>query len=68
MRRSAAAFVALMAGLGYDRYGAQGGDWGSMVTRHIADLDPEHVTAVHVNMMVTTPPGAPDDLARPQRP
>ncbi len=62
VRRTAAAFVELMAGLGYDRYGAQGGDWGSMVTRHIADLDPEHVVGVHLNMIVATPPGEPDDL------
>ena len=63
VRRTAGAFVELMAGLGYDRYGAQGGDWGSMVTRHIADLDPQHVVGVHVNMIVATPPGEPDDLA-----
>ena len=29
-----------MAGLGYDRYGAQGGDWGSMVSTQLADRRP----------------------------
>ena len=33
VRRVAQAFATLMAALGYDRYGAQGGDWGSMVSR-----------------------------------
>jgi microsomal epoxide hydrolase len=63
VRRIAGAWVELMAALGYERYGAQGGDWGSMVSRHIADLDPAHVCGVHVNMMTATPPGEPDDLA-----
>ena len=33
----------LMARLGYDRYGAQGGDWGAMVTTSIGRHDPDHV-------------------------
>jgi pimeloyl-ACP methyl ester carboxylesterase len=63
VRRTAAAWKELMADLGYARYGAQGGDWGSMVSRHLGDLDPEHVCGVHVNMITATPPGEPDDLA-----
>jgi pimeloyl-ACP methyl ester carboxylesterase len=63
VRRTASAWAELMARLGYTRYGAQGGDWGSFVTRHLADLDAEHLCGVHVNMMSATPPGAPDDLA-----
>src|SRR5438477_2106811 len=50
VRRIAQAWSVLMAGLGYDRYGAQGGDWGSFVSRHLADVDRDHVCAVHVNM------------------
>ena len=61
VRRTAAAWAELMARLGYARYGAQGGDWGSFVTRHLADLDPSHVCGVHVNMMTATPPGNADD-------
>jgi microsomal epoxide hydrolase len=63
VRRIAGAWAELMATLGYDRYGAQGGDWGSMVSRHLGDLDPAHVCGVHVNMITATPPGEADDLA-----
>jgi epoxide hydrolase len=51
--RVARAFSALMAGLGYDSYGAQGGDWGSGISRLMAAVDPEHVVGVHVNFMPT---------------
>ena len=62
VKRSAGAFAQLMARLGYDRYGAQGGDWGSFVTRHIALLDPEHVVGIHLNMIMAGP-GEGDDPA-----
>ena len=62
VRRIAEAWAVLMAGLGYDRYGAQGGDWGSMVSRHLADLDRDHVCAVHVNMWASMPTGAPGEM------
>ena len=53
----------LMARLGYDRYVAQGGDWGSMVTTHIALADPEHCAAMHTNMPIATPdPATMEDL------
>jgi pimeloyl-ACP methyl ester carboxylesterase len=47
--RIAAAWGELMAGLGYDRYGAQGGDWGSPVTTALATLHPDRVVGVHLN-------------------
>jgi pimeloyl-ACP methyl ester carboxylesterase len=50
--RIARAWAQLMALLGYDRYGAQGGDWGSMVTASLARQDPEHVVGIHLNMPV----------------
>jgi microsomal epoxide hydrolase len=62
VRRIAEAWAVLMAGLGYDRYGAQGGDWGSMVSRHLADVDRDHVCAVHVNMWASMPTGAPGEM------
>src|SRR3954470_11933227 len=37
--RIARAFMELMPRLGYDRYGAQGGDWGAQVTTMIGALD-----------------------------
>jgi len=57
VERIAAAWVELMARLGYDRYGAQGGDWGSAVTTSIGYQDPDHLAGIHLNMPVV-PPGS----------
>lgn len=48
--RIARAFAVLMTRLGYDRYGAQGGDWGAQVATRLGALDPEHCVAIHLNM------------------
>ncbi len=53
--RIARAWMALMPRLGYDRYGAQGGDWGAMVTASIGRQDPGHVAGIHLNMPVASP-------------
>ncbi|MGC4996895.1 epoxide hydrolase family protein [Streptomyces sp. DT195] len=53
-RRVAAAFAELMDRLGYDRYGAQGGDWGAAVSRELGRVHPERVIGVHLNLI----PGA----------
>lgn len=45
----------VMAAIGYDRYFAQGGDWGSIVTSRMAETYPDRVAALHVNMA----PGGP---------
>jgi len=50
-RRIAEAFATLMGELGYERYGAQGGDWGSVVTANLADLHPEAVAGLHLNFV-----------------
>jgi microsomal epoxide hydrolase len=55
-RKIAERHIKLMSALGYDSYIAQGGDWGTMVTRHTADLDPEHCKAIHLNMVLAFPP------------
>ena len=39
----------LMAGLGYRRYAAQGGDWGATISTRLALLFPERVAAIHLN-------------------
>ena len=58
-RRIAAAYVQLMADLGHERYGAQGGDWGSIVCACVADLDPDRVAGLHLNFVtVPKPPDA----------
>jgi pimeloyl-ACP methyl ester carboxylesterase len=54
--RVAKAWAQLMAGLGYDRYGAQGGDWGSMISTQLGVADPAHVAGIHLNMLVAGPP------------
>ena len=60
-RAMAKKMVQLMAGLDYEHYLAQGGDWGAMVTRHMADLDPEHCEAIHLNMVLAFPPEGVED-------
>jgi pimeloyl-ACP methyl ester carboxylesterase len=62
VERTARAWAALMARLGYDRYGAQGGDWGARISPQLARTDPAHVAGVHVNALVALPGGAPGEL------
>jgi microsomal epoxide hydrolase len=57
------AWKELMARLGYDRYVAQGGDWGMLTSLELGLTDPEHVAGVHLNMLVTFPPEDPAELA-----
>jgi pimeloyl-ACP methyl ester carboxylesterase len=47
--RVANAWAQLMARLGYQRYGAQGGDWGAFVSPQLGRIDPDHVVGVHLN-------------------
>ena len=49
-------------GLGYRRFGAQGGDWGGMISSRLGFDFPESVTGVHLNLMTGVPAfrGAPD--------
>jgi pimeloyl-ACP methyl ester carboxylesterase len=56
IRRVAEAFVVLMARLGHEQYGAQGGDWGAQITTRMATLDPAHCVGLHVNMPIAGPP------------
>jgi epoxide hydrolase len=60
VERIASAWAQLMARLGYDRYGAQGGDWGAGVSAALGRADPDHVVGIHLNMVVAQP--APEDL------
>jgi microsomal epoxide hydrolase len=56
-----------MERLGYDRYGAQGGDWGSPISRWLGADHPEHVVGVHVNMLSGALPRSPDGLTEGER-
>ena len=40
---------ALMGALGYERYGVQGGDWGAIIGRRLAEAHPEAVAGLHLN-------------------
>jgi pimeloyl-ACP methyl ester carboxylesterase len=46
----------LMARLGYDRYLAQGGDWGSAVTSVVGAIDPEHCASIHLTLAMSSRP------------
>jgi len=47
--RIAGAFAELMRRLGYERYGAQGGDFGAFVSPDLGRADEDHIVGVHVN-------------------
>ena len=58
VKRVAEAWKVLMARLGYDWYGAQGGDWGAFISGQLAALDPEHMVGLHSNLLLAFPPNA----------
>ena len=53
----------LVERLGYDRYGVQGGDWGSIISRWQAAQHPDRVVGVHINMVTAGPPPGADPAA-----
>jgi pimeloyl-ACP methyl ester carboxylesterase len=63
VERIARAWATLMQRLGYARYVAQGGDWGSMVTTAIGLQDAGPCLGIHLTMPVVAPDiGAMPDL------
>ncbi len=63
IEKIAGAWNTLMVGIGYDRYYAQGGDWGSIVTSMIGVQNKGHCQAIHMNMPIAPPdPNKMDDL------
>jgi pimeloyl-ACP methyl ester carboxylesterase len=55
VERIARAWAQLMPRLGYERYGAQGGDWGATVTTSIAEQDAANCAGIHLNMPLALP-------------
>ncbi len=55
VEKIAQSWAALMARLGYDRWVAQGGDWGSAVTSAIGEQAPKGCLGIHVNMPMARP-------------
>ena len=56
VERIAKAWSSLMERLGYSRYFAQGGDWGSAVTQSLGWQDPQHCAAIHITLAMSTRP------------
>jgi pimeloyl-ACP methyl ester carboxylesterase len=75
--RIARAWAELMSRLGYGRYVAQGGDWGSPVCSAMARQAPAGLLGIHINLPATIPPDvaavlaaggpAPPDLSEKER-
>jgi pimeloyl-ACP methyl ester carboxylesterase len=64
VHRVADAVAETMAQLGYDRYVAQGGDWGALVTRRLGEAYGDHAVAIHCNMLFAMPEaGDPEAMA-----
>lgn len=61
LHKAAAVNCQLMERLGYDRYIAQGGDFGSAISSAMAQLHPERMIALHLNFIL----GRPADMANP---
>lgn len=55
VHRVADAWAELMARLGYERYYAQGGDWGATVATILAEAHPERVAGIHLNYAALSP-------------
>lgn len=54
--RIAASWAVLMDRLGYKRYAAQGGDWGSAITSALGAQDPEHCLGIHITLAMASRP------------
>jgi pimeloyl-ACP methyl ester carboxylesterase len=52
----ARAWAELMKRLGYTRYVAQGGDWGSPISSAMARQAPAGLLGIHINLPATVPP------------
>jgi pimeloyl-ACP methyl ester carboxylesterase len=53
--RVAKAWITLMKRLGYNKFVAQGGDWGNAVSETMALMAPPELLGIHTNMPATVP-------------
>jgi pimeloyl-ACP methyl ester carboxylesterase len=60
--RTARAWGELMHRLGYDRYVAQGGDLGAVITDNLGREVPAGLIAIHMNLLATALSGAPEPI------
>lgn len=56
VERIATAWAQLMDRLGYERYAAAGGDWGSIITAALATGIPEALVGIHLTMPLAPKP------------
>lgn len=61
VERTARAWAGLMSGLGYQRFGAAGSDWGTSVTASLAEQFPDRLVGVHL----IPPLAGPDPASEP---
>jgi pimeloyl-ACP methyl ester carboxylesterase len=61
--RIASAWVELMKRLGYEKWVAQGGDWGAVVTTALGAMEPEGLLGIHLNTPYAFPAQIPDTLS-----
>jgi pimeloyl-ACP methyl ester carboxylesterase len=66
VRDAAETVLTLMAMLGYERYGAHGGDWGAMVAAWLGHLVPERLVGLHLTTVVA-PRGPSAELSAEER-
>ena len=60
----AKAWDALMQGLGYTRYGAQGGDLGALISKELGILHPKGLAGVHLQQVFAFPQGTPGEMEK----
>jgi pimeloyl-ACP methyl ester carboxylesterase len=65
--RIAAVWAVLMERLGYSRYVAQGGDWGSSVTVEMGVQRPAGLLGIHLNMLSVKPENLDEKLDADER-
>lgn len=65
--RIAAAWAELMKRLGYQKWVAHGGDWGSVVTTALGVMQPEGLLGIHLNSQYAFPAQLPDTLSPEER-
>ncbi|MBN6034753.1 epoxide hydrolase family protein [Amycolatopsis sp. 195334CR] len=68
IERIAGAWLRLMTELGYERFGAQGSDWGTSITTVMAQQAPERLIGIHLMPPLAAPdPATFDDLTEAER-
>jgi pimeloyl-ACP methyl ester carboxylesterase len=67
VERIADAWAELMTALGYQRFGAQGGDWGSAVTTALGVQHRDRCVGIHLNMVSAGPGKNPAELTEAEQ-